>query len=217
MEENLLRSASAKKAGDTGDELVFGHEETVVFRRHEDVAARVAARNDRDFLNLVGVGQIEADDGVSRFVIGDLAPFLLGHAARGFRGAGDAAVDGFVDFREADRGFVLADREDRRVVEDTIDVRAGETNGSLGQGAEINVWIDMLVAGVDLENRFASFLVGQGNRDGAVKASRTAKSRVKDVVAVRRGDDKDAGVGFEAIHFDEQLVESLLAFVVAAA
>ena len=108
-------------------------------------------------------------------------------------------------------------REDRRVVEDTIDVRAGETNGSLGQGAEINVWIDMLVAGVDLENRFASFLVGQGNRDGAVKASRAAKSRVKDVVAVRCGDDKDTGVGFEAIHFDEQLVESLLAFVVAAA
>ena len=44
-----------------------------------------------------------------------------------------------------------------------------------------------------------------------------AKRGVEDVVAVGRRDDEDAGIGFEAIHFDEQLVQGLLAFIVAAA
>ena len=44
-----------------------------------------------------------------------------------------------------------------------------------------------------------------------------SKRGIEHVGTVRRRDDDDALVGFEAVHLDEQLVERLLALVVAAA
>src|SRR5579863_2014985 len=50
----------------------------------------------------------------------------------------------------------------------------------------------------------------------AVKASGTQERGVEYVWAVGGSDDDDVGIFVEAIHFDEQLVEGLLAFVVTA-
>src|SRR6478735_85176 len=55
----------------------------------------------------------------------------------------------------------------------------------------------------------------------AASLTRLARSapeerRVEDVGPVGRGDDDDVGVGVEAVHLDEDLVERLLALVVTA-
>jgi hypothetical protein len=47
--------------------------------------------------------------------------------------------------------------------------------------------------------------------------SRAQQGRVEDVGAVGRGDEDHAGAGVEAVHLHQQLVERLLALVVAAA
>src|SRR3546814_4394820 len=49
------------------------------------------------------------------------------------------------------------------------------------------------------------------------RSARTEEGGVEHVGAVGRRDDDDAFVGFEAVHLDEQLVERLLALVVAVA
>jgi hypothetical protein len=59
--------------------------------------------------------------------------------------------------------------------------------------------------------------VGQVDHHLAVEAARAHEGGVEHVLAVRRRHDDDALVGVEAVHLDEDLVERLLALVVAAA
>src|SRR5262249_36573704 len=51
----------------------------------------------------------------------------------------------------------------------------------------------------------------------AIEAAGPQQRRIEHVGTVGRGDEDDAFVRFEAVHLDEQLIERLLALVVAAA
>ena len=158
-----------------------------------------------------------ADDGMAGFVVGHFLPLFSRHRTRRFGWAGNAPIDGFIDVFYVDRRLVFPNGQDRGFVEDVIDIGPGEAGGPFRQGPEIHIWIDHLVAGMDFEDGFPASPIGQGDRDGPIKAPGPAKSRIQDVVAVGSGYDEDAGIGFEAIHLDQQLVEGLLAFVVASA
>ena len=70
---------------------------------------------------------------------------------------------------------------------------------------------------MDLEYGLAAPDVGQADIHAAVKAAGTRQGVIEDVVTVRSGHDDDALIVSEAVHFDEQLVERLLALVVPAA
>ena len=59
--------------------------------------------------------------------------------------------------------------------------------------------------------------VGALDRDLPVEATRAQQRRVEDVGTVGGGDEDDAALDVEAVHLDEQLVQGLLALVVAAA
>ena len=59
--------------------------------------------------------------------------------------------------------------------------------------------------------------VGPVDDDLPVEAARAQQRRVEDVGPVRRGDQDDVVLHLEAVHLDEQLVQRLLALVVAAA
>ena len=61
------------------------------------------------------------------------------------------------------------------------------------------------------------FTSGRSIVDGAVEAARAQERRVEDVGPVGRRHDDDPLVRVEAVHLDEDLVERLLALVVAAA
>jgi hypothetical protein len=58
---------------------------------------------------------------------------------------------------------------------------------------------------------------GSGTTDLAVEAARAQQRRVEHVGAVGGRDDDDARVALEAVHLHQQLVQGLLALVVAAA
>src|SRR5262249_32303110 len=69
---------------------------------------------------------------------------------------------------------------------------------------------------VDLKNADAPVEVGARNDDAAVETARALERRVEHVRAVGGGDEDDALVALEAVHLHQQLVEGLLALVVAA-
>ena len=69
---------------------------------------------------------------------------------------------------------------------------------------------------MDLEDGGAPGHVGGLDADLPVEAARAQEGRVQDVGAVGGGDEDDVGVGIEAVHLDEELVEGLLALVVPA-
>src|SRR5262249_36039508 len=69
---------------------------------------------------------------------------------------------------------------------------------------------------VHREDRAAADAVGTVDDDLPVEAARAEERRVEDVGPVRRRDKDDVVLHLEAVHLDEQLVERLLALVVAA-
>ena len=76
---------------------------------------------------------------------------------------------------------------------------------------------ERLAARVDLEDPRPSLAIGAVDGDLAVEATGTQQGRVEDVGPVGGRDHDDVVLGLEAVHLDEQLVERLLALVVAAA
>ncbi len=76
---------------------------------------------------------------------------------------------------------------------------------------------DRLAPRVDLEDLGAAREVGGVDADLAVEAARAQQRRVEDVGSVGRRDQDDSTAHVESVHLDQQLVEGLLALVVAAA
>ena len=76
---------------------------------------------------------------------------------------------------------------------------------------------DRLAARVHLEDLPAAGAVRPVDDDLTVEAARPQQRRVEDVGTVGGGDEDDVVLHLEAVHLDEQLVERLLALVVAAA
>jgi hypothetical protein len=69
---------------------------------------------------------------------------------------------------------------------------------------------------VDLEDLAAACAIGTVDDDLPVEAAGAQQRRIEDVRAVRRGDEDDVVLHLEAVHLDEQLVQRLLALVMAA-
>ena len=67
------------------------------------------------------------------------------------------------------------------------------------------------------QDAFAADHVGVRHHHLTVETTRTQQRGIEHVRTVGRGDENNAFVGFEAIHLDQQLVERLLALVIAAA
>ena len=79
------------------------------------------------------------------------------------------------------------------------------------------VVLERLALRVHLQDLLAAAAVGAVDDDLPVEASGAKQRRVEDVGAVRRRDQDDVVLQLEPVHLDEELVQRLLALVVAAA
>ncbi len=86
-----------------------------------------------------------------------------------------------------------------------------------GDDLEVDVGGERNLPHMDLQDLLAADEVGVRDDDLPVEAAGAQQRRVEHVGPVGRGDDDDAFVLLEAVHLDEQLVQGLLALVVAAA
>ena len=116
-----------------------------------------------------------------------------------------------------DQPAVVAGGEQRGLVDDVGEVGAGEAGRAARDDAEVDVGGERLALGVHLEHGLAADDVRRADGDLAVEAAGTQQRRVEDVGTVGGGDHDHAALDVEAVHLDEQLVQGLLALVVAAA
>ena len=107
--------------------------------------------------------------------------------------------------------------QDRRLVDEVGEVRAGEARRLPGDAFDVDALVERLALGVDLQDLGPAAHVRPVEDDLAVEAARAQQRRVEDVRPVGGGDDDDVRVGVEAVHLDQDLVQRLLALVVAAA
>ena len=162
-------------------------------------------------------GQHVADDRVADLVVGGDQALLLGHHPGLLLGAGDHAHDPLLELVHRDLALARAGGEQRRLVDQVGEVGAGEAGRLAGERVEVDLLRQRLAAGVDLEDLLAALAVGAVDDDLAVEAARPQQRRVEDVGPVGGGDQDDVVLHLEAVHLDEQLVQRLLALVVAAA
>ena len=160
---------------------------------------------------------MEGDDGVAGLVIGGHPFLVLGHHHRLALGAHHHLVLGRLELLHRDQALALAGSEKRGFVDQIGEVGAGETGGSAGNHARVDIGRQRHLFHVNPENLLAAIDVGPRDHHHAVEAAGPKQRRVEDVGTVGRGDDDDAFVGLEAVHLDQQLVQRLLAFVIAVA
>ncbi len=216
-EHQLLGGAATHGEHQPGDHLRAGHQALVVLGHGDGVATGAAARQDGDLVDRLDVGHRPRRKGVSTLVVGGDLLFLLADDAALAARAADDAVDRLLQRRAGDDGAVLACGEQRGLVDDVGQVSAGHADGPLGQPVQVGVGRDRLTRRVHLEHGATAGQIGVGDRDLAIEAAGPQQRRVEDVGPVGGRDQDDALAVAEAVHLDQQLVERLLALVVAAA
>ena len=166
-----------------------------------------------------GVGVLEemADERMPHLVVGGDLALVLRQEPRLLLRAGDDAHDPLLQLVLLDDLLAAARREQRGLVDEVREVGAGEARGAGGERVEVDLGRERLALRVHLEDLAAAEAVGPVDDDLAVEAARAQQRRVEDVGPVRRGDEDDVVLHLEAVHLDEQLVQRLLALVVAAA
>lgn len=105
----------------------------------------------------------------------------------------------------------------RRLLVDQIgEVRAGKARGQCGYLFEVYILGQRHLLNMNLQDVQPPLLVGPVHQHLAVEAAGTQQRLVEDFGAVGGGEDDQPDRAVEAVHLREQLVEGLLALVVAA-
>ena len=158
-----------------------------------------------------------ADERVAHLVVGRDLPLLLAEQTGLLLRPGEHAHDSFLELVLADHLLAEAGGEQGGLVDQVREVRAGEAGRTGCERVEIDFGRQRLALGVHLEDLPAADPVGPVDDDLAIEAAGAEQRRIEDVRAVRGGDQDDVVLHLEAVHLDEQLVQRLLALVVAAA
>src|SRR5438067_10222 len=107
--------------------------------------------------------------------------------------------------------------ENGRLINKVAEVGAGKAGGLAGEDFEVDLAIEGLVARVHFEDGATAADVRPIERHMPVEPTGAEQRRIENVRAVGGRDHDHMGVGLEAVHLDQQLVERLLALVVTAA
>ncbi len=128
-----------------------------------------------------------------------------------------SALEGLLELGHPDELLVAARGEDRRLVDEVGEIGTGEARRLLRDLIDGDRLVEWLALRVDAQDLHAALHVRAIEDHLAVEAAGAQQSRVEDVRPVGRRDHDHARVRVEAVHLDEDLVEGLLALVVAAA
>ena len=134
-QHHLLGGAAAQQAGHSVQHIAAGQVGTVLLRQVDGHAAGLTAGDDGDLMYGVQVRQGLHDHGVTGLVIGSEPTLSLGHHAAVLLRAGDDLDDRLVDGLLGDEALAAAAGQQRRLVQQVLQIRTGKAGGSAGHGA----------------------------------------------------------------------------------
>ncbi|GJD94933.1 hypothetical protein OCOJLMKI_2140 [Methylobacterium iners] len=153
---------------------------------------------------------------MTSLVVGGEPLLVLGHHEGAPLGAHHDLVLGVLELVHRHDPLAAARGEQGRFVDEVHQVGAGEARRAAGDDLEVDVRRQGHLADVDAQDALAADDVRVRHHDLAVEPARAQQGRVEHVGAVGGRDDDHALVGLEPVHLHEELVEGLLALVVAA-
>ncbi len=150
-------------------------------------------------------------------MIGREALLLIGHHHRASLGTHQHLVFGVLELLLRDEPLGTARGEQRSFVNEVGQIGAGKARRSSRDHANIDIRREWHLARVDLEDLLSAHHVRVRHDNLPVEATGPQQRRIKHVWAVGRGDQNYALVRFKPVHFHQQLVQRLLALIVASA
>ena len=129
---------------------------------------------------------------------------------------GDDAIDRLVEILHLDGRLVAPGGEKRRLVDEIGEIGAGESGRPGCEHFQVDVRADLHVLDVNAENLLSALHVWLVDEDLPIEAAGTEQGRVEHLWPIRRAHDDDALPRVEAVHLREELIEGLLALLVAA-
>ena len=163
------------------------------------------------------VRQEAADDGMATLVIRGQLGFTPRHDPTPALWSGAHAIDSFLELGHGDGCFVASGGKNRRFVEDIGEVGSGKSRRLPGQCLKRDVWLQRFATRMHVENRLSTAYVWRGNNDHSIETTRPQQGRVEDIRPIGRRDDNHASMVFKSVHFHQDLIERLLAFVIGVA
>ena len=189
----------------------------VFLRQEHGDAQRPAPGDDGDLVAGVMLRQQIADNAVACLVEGGVAPLLVRHDHALALGAHHDLVLGEFELRHGHNPLVLAGGKERRLVHQVGEVGAGKAGGAPRDDGGVHIRAHRHLAHVHCKDLLPAADVRQGHHHLPVKAAGAQQGRVQHIRAVGGGDDDDAFIAVKAVHLHQQLVQGLLALVMAAA
>ena len=132
-EDHPLGDVAAEQAGDLVLELGLRLEVAVLGREGHRVAEGHATADDRDLLDRVALRKDPLDDGVAALVVGDDQLLGVRDDAALALGTGDDPLERLLEVGHDDGLAVPARSEDRALVDEVREVRAGEARRLAGE------------------------------------------------------------------------------------
>ncbi len=216
-EREFLGDAAAERDADVGQHLLARQRKRITLRQAHDHAQRATTRNDGCLVDGIGALNIERHDRVPRFVERSIALFFFAHDERAALGAHHHLVLGVFELGHGDDTLAASRSEQRCLVHEIGEVGAREARRAARNRARFDIGTKRHFAHMDAQDFLAAREIGIRHYDFAVEPAGTQQCRIQNVWAVGRRNQNDAFVRLEAVHFDEQLIEGLLALVIAAA
>jgi hypothetical protein len=215
-EHDFLGHAPAQRDVDASQQLPVLVAEAIRVRRREGHPQRHPARDDRDLSHRVGALGEHADHRVTGLVIGGAAAVCLAHHDLPL-GAEHDPLERIGEVGFLDVLVLPASRQQCRLVDQVGEVGADHPGRRRRNPAQIDVRGDRHSARVHLENLATPVSIGWLHRHPAVEPARPQQRRIEHLGTVRRGDHDHARRRVEPVHLCQDLVQRLLALVVAAA
>ena len=145
------------------------------------------------------------------------ALFLITHDLGFALRSGHDTFNGFLEGIHADRLLIATRRKQRRLIHEIAEIRTRKARRPPCQDIEIRILVHWLALRMHLQDCQAAAHIRLIDHDLTVETAWAQKRRIEYVRTVRRRDDDDALIRRKAIHLNEQLVECLLALIMAAA
>ena len=217
MEHQLLRRLAAGQGGDLVQQLLPAHQVMLILVHLHGIAQGAGgAGDDRDLGHRGGMRLHRRHQGMADFMVGHDFLFLLGHDGVLALVAGDHRLHALHQVLLGDLIPAHPHRPQGGLVDDVRQLRAGGAGGRPGDLLHVDGAGHLHIPGVHLQNRFPARQVRQLHRNPPVKPARPQQRGIQRFRPVGRRQNHDALIAVKAVHLGQQLVQGLLALVVAA-
>ena len=217
IHEQLFGDTPTEQHGDTAQQIDAVIGITIFFRQLHGQPQRPTTRDDSDLMHRIGFRHQLGHHRMARLVIRRIAFLFVVHHHAAALGAHQDLVLGFLEVFHIDQAFAGPRGKQGGLIDQIGQIGTGHAGRTARQNIGLDIRRHRHFAHVHDQNLLTTTDIRQRHDHLTVETAGTHQSRVEHVGTVGRGNHNDPGITFKTVHFNQHLVQGLLALVIATA